>query len=109
MIRTGSPKVIWDDCLELEVEIQSSTASNISELEDEVLKTVMNGDTTNVTQLCEFGWYDWVYFCDNAVTYPDDKWVLGQWLDQVLGLVPCSVESSSRATGKGYIGCHIDI
>ena len=42
MIRTGSPKVLWDDCLELEAKIQSSTASNIFELEGEVLKTVMN-------------------------------------------------------------------
>ena len=75
MIRTSSPKVLWDDCLELEAEIWSSTASNIFELEGEVLKTAMNGETTNITQLCEFGWYDWVYFCDNAVTYPDDKWV----------------------------------
>ena len=77
MIRTGSPKVLWDNCSELEAKIQSSTASNIFELEGEVPKTVMNGETTNITQLCEFGWYDWVYFHDNVVTYPDDKWVLG--------------------------------
>ena len=85
MIRTGSPKVLWDDCLELEAEIWSSTASNIFELEGEVLKTVMNGETTNITQLCEFGWYDWVYFHDNAVTYPGDKWVLGRWLGPSIG------------------------
>ena len=77
MIRTSSPKVLWDDCLELEAEIRSSTASNIFKLEGEVLKTVMNGETSNIPQLCEIGWYDWVYFHDNAVTYPDDKWVLG--------------------------------
>ena len=74
MIRTSSPKVLWDDCLELEAEIWSSTTRNICELEGEVPKTVMNGETTNITQ---FGWYDWVYFHDNAVTYPGDKWVLG--------------------------------
>ena len=74
MIRTGSPKVLWDNCLELEAKIRSSTASNIFELEGEVPKTVINGETTNITQLCEFGWYDWVYFHDNAVTYP------GTWL-----------------------------
>ena len=91
MIRTGSPKVLWDDWLELEAEIQSTTASNIFRLEGEVPKTVMNGETTNITQLCEFGWYDWVYFRDNAVTYPDDKWVLGRWLGPSIGVgpVPC--------------------
>ena len=49
MIRTGSPKVLWDNCLELEAKIRSSTASNIFELEGEVPKTVMNGETTNIT------------------------------------------------------------
>ena len=88
MIRTSSPKVLWDDCLELEAKIWSSTASNIFELEGEVPKTVMNGETSNITQLCEFGWYDWVYFCDNAVTYPDDKWVLGRWLEPSIGVGP---------------------
>ena len=51
MIRTSSPKVVWDDCLELEAEIRSGTASNIFQLEGEVPKTVMNGETTNITQL----------------------------------------------------------
>ena len=88
MIRTSSPKVLWDDCLELEAEIWSSTASNIFEMEGEVLKTVMNGETTNITQSCEFGWYDWDYFCDNAVTYPGDEWVLGQWLGPSIGVDP---------------------
>ena len=79
MIRTSSPKVLFHNYLELEAKIQSNTALNIFELEGEYLKTVMNGGTTNIIQLFEFGWYDWVYFHDNAVTYPDDKWVLGQW------------------------------
>ena len=100
MIRTSSPKVLWDDCLELEAEIWSSTASNIFELEGEVLKTAMNGKTTNITQLCEFGWYDWVYFCDNAVTYPDDKWVLGQWLGPSIGVGPTLCAKLLKGNGQ---------
>ena len=42
MIRPGSPKVLWDDCLVLEDGIRSRTASNIFELEGEVPKIVMN-------------------------------------------------------------------
>ena len=30
--------------------------------------------------MCEFGWYNWVHFRDNAVTYPNDKWVLERWI-----------------------------
>ena len=39
----------------------------------------MKSETPNITHLCEFGWYDWVYFRDTAVTNPNDKWVLGRW------------------------------
>ena len=54
--------------------------NNVFELKCEVPRTVMKGETANIPHLCEFGWYDWVYFRDNAVAYPDDKWVLGRWL-----------------------------
>ena len=100
MIRTDSPKVLWDDCLELEAEIQSSTASNIFKLEGEVLKMDMNGETTNITQLCEFGWYDCVYFCDIAVTYPDDKCVLGQWLGPSIGVGPTLCVKLLKGNGQ---------
>ena len=60
--KANSPKKLWDDCIELEMEKISLTANNAFELKGEVLRTVMKGETANITQLCEFGWYDWVYF-----------------------------------------------
>ena len=67
MIKSTSPKKLWDDCLQIEMEIRSCTANNVFELKGEVPRTVMKGETANITHLCEFGWYDWVYFRDNAV------------------------------------------
>ena len=32
MIKSNSPKKLWDDCLELEMEIRSCTANNVFEL-----------------------------------------------------------------------------
>ena len=100
MIRTSSLKVLWDDCLELEAEIRSNAASNIFELEGEVLKMVMNGEKTNITQLCEFGWYDWVYVHDNAVTYPDDKWVLCRWLGPSIRVGPALCAKLLKGNGQ---------
>ena len=92
MIKSNSPKKLWDDCLELEMEIRSCTANNVFAHKGKVPRTVMNGETANITLLCEFGWYDWVYFRDYAVTYPDDKWVLGRWLEPStdIGLALCA-------------------
>ena len=55
---------------------------------------VMKGETANITHLCEFGWYDWVYFKDNAVACHNDKWVLGDGLALALILVQHCVQRS---------------
>ena len=47
---------LWDDCLELEMEIRSCTTNNVFELKGAVPRTVMKGETPNITQSCEFGW-----------------------------------------------------
>ena len=83
MIKSNSPKKLCDDCLELEMEIRSCTTNNVFELKGEVPRTVMKGEIANITHLCEFGWYDWVQFRDNAVSYPNDKGVLGRWLGPI--------------------------
>ena len=53
--KINSPKKLWDDCLELEMEIRSCTTCNVFELKGEVPRTVMKGETANITHLCEFG------------------------------------------------------
>ena len=49
MLRTGSPKVLWDACMELESEIRS------------LPKIKLRAETANITHICEIGWYNWVY------------------------------------------------
>ena len=44
-----SPKVLWDDCLELEAYIRSNTALDIFELDGMTPKTKMSGETSDIT------------------------------------------------------------
>ena len=60
----------------------------------------MKGETANITHLCEFGWYDWVYFRDNAVTYPKDKWVLGRWLGPSTHIGPALFAEILKGNGR---------
>ena len=92
MIKSNSPKKLWDDCLELEMEIRSCATNNVFEPKGEV--------TANITHLCEFGLYDWVYIRDNAVTYPDDKWVLGIWLDPSTDIRPALCAKILKENGR---------
>ena len=45
LLRSGAPKHLWDDCLELEAYIRSNIAHEIYKLDGEVLETVMSGET----------------------------------------------------------------
>ncbi len=80
MIKTGSPRVLWDHCIELEVLIRSLTSNNVYMTNGKVPETIMTGSTTDISLICEFGWYDWVMFRDDVPTFPDIKLTLGQYL-----------------------------
>ena len=60
----------------------------------------MKGETANITHLCEFGWYDWVYFRDNPVKYPHDKWVLGRWLRPTTDIGPALCAKILKHNGR---------
>ncbi len=77
MIKTGSPRVLWNHCIELEAHICSSTSNNVYMTNGEVPETIMTGSTADISHICEFGWYDWVMLRDNLPTFPDNKLILG--------------------------------
>jgi hypothetical protein len=80
MIRTRSPKVLWDHCIELEALIRSHSVNTIYATGGQVPETIMTGTTADISHISEFGWYDWVMFRDNTPTFPDDNIVLGRYL-----------------------------
>ncbi len=80
MIKTSSPRVLWDHCFELEALIRSSTSNKVYMTNGKVPETIMTGSTASISHICEFGWYDWVMFRENLLTFPDNKLILGQYL-----------------------------
>jgi hypothetical protein len=80
MIKTGSPKRLWDHCLELEAYVRSCTSNDIYMTAGQVPETIMTGNSANISCIAEFDWYNWVMFCDNIPSYPDDKLILGRYL-----------------------------
>jgi hypothetical protein len=80
MIKTGSPKCLWDHCLELKAYVCSCTSNDIYITGGQVAETIMTGNTANISHIAEFGWYNWVMFCDNEPSFPDDKLIPGRYL-----------------------------
>jgi hypothetical protein len=58
MIKTGSPRVLWDHCIVLEALIHSSISNNIYMTNGKVSETIMTKNTANISHICEFSWYD---------------------------------------------------
>jgi hypothetical protein len=80
MIRTRSPKVLWDHCIELEALIRLHSVNTIYATNGQVPEMIMTGTTADISHISEFGWYDWVMFRDNTPTFPEGNIVLGRYL-----------------------------
>ena len=80
MVKTQSPKLLWDHCLQLSTLIYSLTMSDIFAAQGDVPEKIMTSDTVDISQIHQFGWYDWMMFHDSVLTFPDETIVLGKYL-----------------------------
>ena len=80
MLKSGSPKPLWDHCIDLEALIRSHTDRELYGLEGQVPETVMSVQTGDISSLCEFEWFEWVMFFQPKETYPDENMFICRWL-----------------------------
>ena len=80
MLKSASPKPLWDHCLEYEGGIRSHTALDIYGLFGQVPETVMTGQTGDISAYCEFEWFQWVMYYEPTECYPNGKPQIGRWL-----------------------------
>ena len=100
MISAGSPKVLWDHCLELESRVRSCTAHDLYMLDGEVPETVMKGHTADISQICEFAWYEWVMFIDSPAQYPENREELGRYLGPAVDVGTALTAKILKANGE---------
>jgi hypothetical protein len=88
MVRSGAPTRLWDDCLVMEAYVRSSTALEIFSLEGQVPDTIVKGQTSEISPLTEYAWYEWVKFQDTGQSSPDSKEWLGRDLRPTIYIGP---------------------
>jgi transposase len=103
MVRTRSPKRLWDHCLEREAYVRSLTAHDIYKLDGQVPETLVMGNTADISALSLFGWFKWVMFRDTVATYPDDKMVLGRDLGPAIDIGPAMTRKILKAMARSFI------
>ena len=76
---TGSPLVLWDYAEERSAAILSLTARDIFQIQGSNPYTATFGEEGDISNLCQFGWYEWVSFYDNSSIshFPFPKAMLG--------------------------------
>ena len=71
------PLHFWDYCLERRVRIYYLTSRDHLKIRGSNLHTETFGEQSDISNLCQFQWYDWCYFRDHKAPFPHNQEVLG--------------------------------
>jgi hypothetical protein len=98
MTKSNAPRILWDHSFQLQAEICSHTALDLFTLGGDTPTTKLLGDTADISHLCQFEWYQYVWFI-----HPSDKLDskhIGRYLgpSHLVGDVTCSKVLTSKAT-----------
>jgi hypothetical protein len=80
MQATGSSTVLWDYCMERRALIFQVTAKKLFQLNRTNPHTATFGAEADISHICNFGWYEWVYYRTQSAQYPFQKECLGRCL-----------------------------
>ena len=78
--RARSPKRLWDYCGEWVAAIRWLTAHDLPGLGDRVPTEMVDGHTPDISVYVQFDWYQYIWYYDPSVQFPDDAKQLGRWL-----------------------------
>ncbi len=62
-----------------------------------------SSDKADISQICEFAFYDWIMFRDQPVAFPDDNPVLGHNLRPVIDVGSALTAKILKANGDGEV------
>ena len=76
---SDSPLKFWDYCAERRAKINNLTAKGLFQLQGSNPYFKVLGQTGDISNLCQFGWFDFVYYRD-AAPFPQQAEKLGRCL-----------------------------
>ena len=100
MSQSSCLAMLWDHCLKLETYIRSHTALDKYELQGRVPKTIVSGQTADISLFIELPFYTWLKFWDNLAKYPEPKKQLGCWLGPAIDIDPAMTAKILKSNGQ---------
>ena len=80
MKRAHSPMKLWCYCLERYEKINNKLAKDTFQLHGQTPEFLATGVASDISDVCEYDWYEWVYFRDRAASFPNNPERLGRCL-----------------------------
>ena len=77
MKEANCPLCFWDYCLEHRVRIYNLTSRDHIKVRGSNPHMETFGDQGDISNLCQFQWYNWCYFRDHKAPFPRNQEVLG--------------------------------
>jgi hypothetical protein len=100
MLRSGCPKLFWDDCIIREAYVRSHTSLDIFGLEAQVPESKDKCETVDISTIEEYAWYEWVKFRDKAAKFPVSKIQLGRDLGAAIDIGPAMARKILKKNGS---------
>ena len=80
MFDSNSPMAFWCYCVEHRADIINATVRSNFLLQGSTPHTKLTGQPTDISSLCEYGWYEWVIYRVEGEKYPYQHQRLGRTL-----------------------------
>ena len=80
MLDGNSPLVFWDYCAEIRALIKNMTAKYLFQLRGQTSHFSTFGEEGDISNICQFCWFEWVYFRETTGKFPFPSHVLGRCL-----------------------------
>ena len=91
MYETDCPLKFWDYCVEWRVRVHNLTAKDRLALDGKNPYTATFGEESDISNICNFGFYELVYYWENTDSFPELKKKIGRCLG------PCKDEGNEMA------------
>ena len=91
MYESNCPLKFWDYCVEWRVRVHNLTAKDRLALDGKNPYTATFGEESDISNICNYGFYELVYYWENTDSFPELKKKIGRCLG------PCKDEGNEMA------------
>ena len=99
------PLAFWDYCVQRRARINNVTAKDLLDLKGQTPAFTVTGNIPDISNLCQFDWYQWVYYREGSAAFPLPREVLGRTLGPAAGEGNKMAQWILKANGN-VVPCH---